>query len=402
MEDWRWNAILPGSAIQLRVGAYAGRLFFAANHTDAANQLYSHGFWSDDHGQTWALGGTVGPQTNEATAVELSDGRVMINMRNYNGQKVRAVAISSDGGATWPSVYRDPQLPDPVVQASIERFTSAATLDRSRLLFSNPNNTSSRVNMTVRVSYDEGATWAVSRSIRAGASAYSDVLVQGDMRIGLLYEHGNAGSIYYASTTLRWLSQGSDTPLPVGEALLRTFSQRFDGATITTIGSDSAYNPGSGGFSVSIWLKPEDIATTRVIAQKGNLTSTQAGWSLFLENGKLIFRVNAANSASQRASVSVPIAASGQWLHFVGVVDRSTNTLRGYLNASPAQVIAGGGGPTSASIAGFPSISSGNALVVGARADNVYYYLGMADDLRLYNRVLTLDEIAALAQNHRQ
>lgn len=48
--------------------------------------------------------GTLGPKTNESTAVELVGGNMMINMRNYRrggAPQMRAVAISADGGESW-------------------------------------------------------------------------------------------------------------------------------------------------------------------------------------------------------------------------------------------------------------------------------------------------------------
>jgi sialidase-1 len=205
-EDWRWHAVLPGHAIQLQTGRHAGRLLFPANHSRAdrsnCQRYFSHAFWSDDHGHSWHLGQEVDVDANEAMAVELGNGQIMMNMRNYDGQKMRAVATSSDGGCTWDRVWREPQLPDPTVQASIIRYTTDAG---DLILFANPSSTSMRENMTVRVSYDLGETWATSRQIRAGESAYSDLVIQEDGRIGLLYEDGNKSGIYYAHFELAWL-----------------------------------------------------------------------------------------------------------------------------------------------------------------------------------------------------
>ena len=108
-------------------------------------------------------------------AAELSDGRVMLNCRHQNGEsKQRIVGISSDGGATWDTTYFDAQLPSPVCQASLLNGTTKDGQDI--LLFSNPANTKSRNNMTVRVSYDDGQTWQIQREIRSGESAYSDLI----------------------------------------------------------------------------------------------------------------------------------------------------------------------------------------------------------------------------------
>ena len=81
------------------------------------------------------------------------------------------------------------------------------------VLFSNPADTAHRDRMTVRLSYDEGKTWPVSRLVDAGPSAYSSLAVLHDGTIGLLYERGAAKAyeeIEFAHFNLRWLSHGAD------------------------------------------------------------------------------------------------------------------------------------------------------------------------------------------------
>ncbi|MFK7771636.1 MAG: exo-alpha-sialidase [Saprospiraceae bacterium] len=216
-EDWRSYANSPGHAIQLKQDKHKGRIFVPANHSEGPpdnnfNDYKAHAFYSDDHGETWQLSETVDvPSSNESHAVELSDGRVMQNIRHQNGsQRERLVAISSDGGATWDSTYFDAQLPSPVCQASIIEYI---TPDKDRvLLFSNPNSKERRVNMTVRVSYDDGQTWLLSRIIRSGESAYSDLVIQNNNAIGLLYEHGNDNGIHFANFNYEWLINGKNQP----------------------------------------------------------------------------------------------------------------------------------------------------------------------------------------------
>jgi sialidase-1 len=57
------------------------------------------------------------------------------------------------------------------------------------LLFSNPASTQ-RVNMTVRLSRDDGKSWVASRTVHAGPSAYSNLVEIGRDLAGLLYERG--------------------------------------------------------------------------------------------------------------------------------------------------------------------------------------------------------------------
>ena len=82
-------------------------------------------WYSDDAGQTYTVSETVLPKMDEAQLVELSDGRIMANMRNnhLNSCDCRAVAISSDGGKTFGNTTYDPTLISPVIY-SYQSFTT--------------------------------------------------------------------------------------------------------------------------------------------------------------------------------------------------------------------------------------------------------------------------------------
>ncbi|QCX38072.1 exo-alpha-sialidase [Aureibaculum algae] len=107
-QDWTWYATGPVHGIQLEYGKNKGRLIIPSDHIEGGSKkYYSHIIYSDDHGMTWQLGGrTNQDQVNECTVVELSDGNLMLNMRNYDRtQKARKIAISKDGGASWEDIY---------------------------------------------------------------------------------------------------------------------------------------------------------------------------------------------------------------------------------------------------------------------------------------------------------
>ncbi len=223
--DWTWYATGPCTGIQLQRGPHKGRLVIPCDHIEAdTKRYYSHVIYSDDHGRTWRLGGsTPTDQVNECQVVELADGRLMLNMRNYDRrQKHRAVSISEDGGMTWGPVQHDPVLIEPICQASFIRYTCADDEGKNRLLFSNPAHTDQRVNMTLRVSYDEGQTWPVGKSLHSGPSAYSDLAVLPDGTIGCLYERGTAHpyeQIVLARCRLDWLTDGRDRLSPTWRPL---------------------------------------------------------------------------------------------------------------------------------------------------------------------------------------
>ncbi|GAB4236109.1 MAG: hypothetical protein Kow00121_63480 [Elainellaceae cyanobacterium] len=213
-DDWRWHAVLPGHGIQLN----NGRLVFGANYKLGDDRSKAFSFYSDDGGQNWQLGGIAGYPGNENQIVQLSNGNLMMNARPHRefNELYRQVSISTDGGKSWSPFVSDKNLPDPRVQASILGWQPDGTY---RLLFSNPASQTSRTNMTVRISYDDGQSWAYSRNVRPNLhGAYSDLVIQSDNKIGLLYEtgdnaDGNANDldyISYARFNLAWLTQGND------------------------------------------------------------------------------------------------------------------------------------------------------------------------------------------------
>ncbi len=227
--EWTWYATGPGVGIQLKRGPHKGRLVIPCDYvaTPAVGDGNSHIIYSDDHGQTWKLGGEAPrKEFNESQVVELSDGRIMLNMRNHaagdrkNVPRQRGVCISDDGGITFKELRRDDALVEPICQASIVRYTWPDNGERSRILFSNPASTTDRNGMTLRMSYDEGETWHVSKMIHPGPSAYSCLVALPEGSIGLLYEGGTKryGQIDFARFTRDWLTDQKDpSPAPAGE-----------------------------------------------------------------------------------------------------------------------------------------------------------------------------------------
>lgn len=211
---WDWYATGPGVGIQLRKGPHKGQLVIPCDHKVSSEKgtsgYHSHVIYSDDHGKSWKLGGIAGHFTNECQVVELDDGTLLLNMRNYQGQgdgdktkgKRRAVTRSRDGGTTWSDVEYDDVLIEPICQASLHSHVDAR--GKRVLLFSNPATQTRRRQMTVRLSRDEGKTWPVNKLIDEGSAAYSCLATLPDGRIGLLYERGE--HIAFVAFTLEWLA----------------------------------------------------------------------------------------------------------------------------------------------------------------------------------------------------
>lgn len=210
--NWTWYATGPGVGIQLTRGKHAGRLVIPCDHKTAGSTVsyHSHAIYSDDGGRTWGLGGSTGDGVNESQVIERADGTLLLNMRRARTVPApnRFLAVSADGGASWSPVAADETLIGPRCQGCLVRYDWPQGDRPGRLLFSNPASKTGRVNMTVRMSTDDGRTWPVSRSLHAGPSAYSCLAPLPDGDVACLYEGGSKGpyeSIVFARFPVRWL-----------------------------------------------------------------------------------------------------------------------------------------------------------------------------------------------------
>ena len=192
--SWRWYATGPGVGIQIENGEHKGRLVIPCDHSERHEgemESQSHIIYSDDHGKSWKIGGSIRPDMNECQVAELSEpkGGLLMSMRNLPKGSNRAQSVSRDGGLTWSAPVRHSDLIDPTCQASILRYAWGATT-AGTLLFSNPANKERRVNMTLRASFDDGKTWPASKVIYEEGSAYSCLTTLSTGEIGCLYERG--------------------------------------------------------------------------------------------------------------------------------------------------------------------------------------------------------------------
>lgn len=200
----------PGLGIQIMRGKYRGRLVVPFNQ-GPWGQWKVYAVYSDNHGKTWRMG-NVAPEGskghgNEVQVAEMDDGRLLLNTRSFNGIRFRKKAISSDGGETWSPLTDDPALPEPQCQGTLIRFSFRENGQKSRLLFANPASQSKRIRGTVRISYDEGQTWPVSKLIYPGSFAYSCLTRIDSETVGLLFERDNYKKISFVRLPVKWLEK---------------------------------------------------------------------------------------------------------------------------------------------------------------------------------------------------
>ncbi|XP_072014521.1 sialidase-1-like [Amphiura filiformis] len=190
----------PGYGIQKKYHPHKGRLIVCGHGTLAGDGMFC--LLSDDHGKTWRNGGDVKSipynkpkvsgdfQPDECQPMELPDGSVVVNMRNqaHYHCHCRIIATSYDGADTFDieNVVFDPALNDSGVAAG-------ALYHRGVMYFSNPNHRTSRINLTLQWSYNNGTTWAGQLQIWPKSSTYSCMTtIPGGLEdhVYIIYEKG--------------------------------------------------------------------------------------------------------------------------------------------------------------------------------------------------------------------
>ncbi|NND33419.1 MAG: exo-alpha-sialidase [Saprospiraceae bacterium] len=189
-----WYLLLqgPGKGITLRNGT----LVFPAQFKDENQIPHATIIYSPDHGESWKIGSGAKSQTTESQVVELSDGSLMLNMRDDRGGS-RSVFITHDMGKNWQEHSSSRSaLPEPICMASLIRHEYR---NQSLLIFSNPADTGARRNITIKLSFDEGKSWPESYHTRIDSGTgrgYSCLTSIDPDTIAILYEGSRADLVF--------------------------------------------------------------------------------------------------------------------------------------------------------------------------------------------------------------
>jgi sialidase-1 len=214
-----WDAMGPGIGIQTSI-SNSGRLIIPA---------IGRNIYSDNHGSSWTYAAVPGG-TSESTIVELSNGSLLRNDRavlsNWEIAKRRWLSKGTSITSFAAFAPKD-ELLDPRCEGSMLRYTMS---EPKRILFLNSASTVTRLKMRIRISYDEGNTWPISREVYDGLTetqqhdqgkgGYSSLVKTADLKIGALIENNedvvNTStahlSVEFAKFGLSWVLNGTTEP----------------------------------------------------------------------------------------------------------------------------------------------------------------------------------------------
>ncbi|MBK3566811.1 sialidase family protein [Streptomyces sp. MBT62] len=422
--NWNsWYATGPVHGIQLTRGKHRGRLVFGVNtETWDGSRVTANNaalIVSDDGGDHWKIGatdsyliaadGTWRQKPSEVTMTERTDGSILVSGREQDGTDLghRTQAVSRDGGDSFTAPFHDlPDLYAPQVQC--------ATLGLgSRILLSCDADPDRRRTMMIRSSYDGGRTWdSVDRGtvVTKDWSGYSDMARISRDTVGLLYEGGAVSAtdeIRFARFNEAWLQprRGPDPTTAdlaphAQRAAVLGGAQETDGVSggaLSFDGVDDAvrlpYSDrlplGTKDFTASLWFRYTATTGDQPFLWMGGVgTSQPQVWLRGEPAGNhvraLITTRDGATAVHTTSVVTAGAYNDGQWHH--AVVRRGGGQLT--LSVDGTTV-------STADVVGSVSRNSPFGVHLGQRVDSLQYFTGSLDEVHIWDRLLTDDELAA-------
>lgn len=394
-----------------------GRLMFvlAIRATSATEvPLHNYAIYSDDGGDNWTLSTNAATTAgDEAKVVELEDGDILMSIRNPSKGN-RIFCKSTDRGQTWGKAYFETELKDPACNGDIIRYsysTDEGSEGKSRLLHSLPESTTTRENVTIYLSEDDGETWPIKKRLVDGYSAYSSLTVLSDGTIGALVEEGKWDSnlpgedgfqLVFYRFTMDWLTSDVTEPPVVSEGTLQlNGTDRY-----MRIPSADDFNIAIGeSYTVTCKVKmPFSGSSCRFVSKRsytGTANSGTVGWEMWGDmNASTRFSTNLSPAGSPwggKGNGTGVTFTENQWVHLTWVFDWNENTTNIYVDG-----VLGESKPLHTDFQS-KSLENNFDVLVGAGYSNsdgsasvpAYFMNGEMDDLRFYNKALTLDEIKA-------
>ncbi len=166
---------------------------------------------------------------------------------------------------------------------------------------------------------------------------------------------------------------------------------RLDGKTYLRVDAGSAFNPGS--FTVAAWAMPDKVNARRGLIVK-RIGNAAAPFVFGIDNGHLRFEGCGTSATFWPFNFDGPAIDAGQWSHVAVVLDAGkqiTLYLNGKLLAT--QPIAEAPAPNTE-----PIVLGREAWGGEEGQGQPALFVGLMDDVKIWKRALTPDEIAALAQ----
>lgn len=203
--------------------------------------------------------------------------------------------------------------------------------------------------------------WTFDQNTIAGTTA--------DDRSG----NGNNGTLMNGPT----LTMGT-----IGQAL------NFDGVDDWVQVADPASEVldfGTGSFTYALWVYVQsNVGRFDMPLEKGGQCAGCTGYDM--ELGSDSWAVNVSDGMTITTVEISPVPLLHQWVHLVGVRNAATGLILTYLNGTLQHTESAPSG----------SVSNGQDLTFGSQNGTADFFHGIIDEVRIYNRALTAEEVEHL------
>jgi len=155
----------------------------------------------------------------------------------------------------------------------------------------------------------------------------------------------------------------------------------FNGTTSHIDAGNGSSLDATSGITITAWAKPYSVSDVKV-ASKDDVKSGRS-WGAGIYMGRMIFEIFASGGYSV-VQICGSAIVTNEWV-FVTYMFDGTNCstyINGSFNSST---------PASGTIT-----VSASKVFVGARGDNQLFFDGLIDDLRIYNRALSSNEVSTI------
>lgn len=157
-----------------------------------------------------------------------------------------------------------------------------------------------------------------------------------------------------------------------------------------SINSNSNLQIGTGDYCINVWIFPRNLSSsTTDEAIIGAKESSSDDWYIRFRTETKTQIGGASGGTGIGSTKDSDAFSNGSWWMLTINIDRSTDSYKGYRNATFL------GESGALGMTGL-DVSNTGTLKIGIRSNGADYWNGMIDDFRIYNKTLTTDEINAL------
>lgn len=151
----------------------------------------------------------------------------------------------------------------------------------------------------------------------------------------------------------------------------------------------SNYNFGTSSFSVACWVNPDALSVITVLVSKGKGGNNKVFYVGINTSGTILAAIEGTGNQTTSTNNGSTVTIGNGWYHIIVVFDRVGNKIIRYLNGVQTG--------TQDTIVDTTTIDDSTDLIIGALDNGVGVYVnfldGQIDDVRVFNRIITQDEI---------